>query len=117
MGTKDNDHPYIIAYGKSMTEIESFYIEVEKHLIPVCTPCNENFVLWLTELIDFFQIPRNFSFNQVFDTFVKLHKVLNLNFDPALENMMIYIQQFFYGISDTKKKATVAMKELHNNLC
>lgn len=32
---KGNDHPYIIAVGASMREISIYYIEVEKHLIPV----------------------------------------------------------------------------------
>lgn len=32
---KDNTHPYIVAYGTSIKEIISFYIEVERHLIPV----------------------------------------------------------------------------------
>lgn len=32
---KANDHPYIIAYGLSMNEILTFYVEIEKHLFPV----------------------------------------------------------------------------------
>lgn len=32
---KENDHPYIIAYGLSMDEILTFYVEIEKHLFPV----------------------------------------------------------------------------------
>lgn len=31
----DNQHPYIVAYGISKKEIISFYIEAERHLIPV----------------------------------------------------------------------------------
>ncbi|XP_055308751.1 uncharacterized protein LOC129572737, partial [Sitodiplosis mosellana] len=31
---KDNDHPYIIAYGLSMEEILTYYVEIEKHLFP-----------------------------------------------------------------------------------
>lgn len=32
---KANNHPYIIAYGLSMEEILTFYVEIEKHLFPV----------------------------------------------------------------------------------
>lgn len=32
---KANDHPYIIAYGLSINEILTFYVEIEKHLFPV----------------------------------------------------------------------------------
>lgn len=32
---KSNDHPYIIAYGLSMEEILTYYVEIEKHLFPV----------------------------------------------------------------------------------
>lgn len=32
---KVNDHPYIVAYGLSINEILTFYVEIEKHLFPV----------------------------------------------------------------------------------
>lgn len=32
---KENDHPYIIAYGLSKDDILTFYVEIEKHLFPV----------------------------------------------------------------------------------
>lgn len=35
MTEKENQHPYIVAYGYSKKEIVSFYIEAERHLIPV----------------------------------------------------------------------------------
>lgn len=35
MPRKANNHPYIIAYGLSMDEILTFYVEIEKHLFPV----------------------------------------------------------------------------------
>lgn len=31
----DNMHPYIIAYGRSKNAIDTYYIDVEKHLIQV----------------------------------------------------------------------------------
>lgn len=31
----DNMHPYIIAYGRSKSAIDTYYIDVEKHLIQV----------------------------------------------------------------------------------
>lgn len=35
MVKKENDHPYIIALGTSKSEIIKYYIEIEKHVIPV----------------------------------------------------------------------------------
>lgn len=35
MKIKNNDHPYIIAYGTSKTEVYKYFVEVEKELIPV----------------------------------------------------------------------------------
>lgn len=32
---RTNNHPYLIAVGDSVKEIIQFYIEVEKHLLPV----------------------------------------------------------------------------------
>lgn len=31
----ENKHPYIVAYGYSKNQIVSFYIDAERHLIPV----------------------------------------------------------------------------------
>lgn len=36
MMRRENNHPYIVAYGPTRETITCFYIEVEKHLIPVC---------------------------------------------------------------------------------
>lgn len=44
MMRRENDHPYIVAYGSSRENISRFYIEVEKHLIPVCIFCKQYIV-------------------------------------------------------------------------
>lgn len=44
---KENDHPYIIAYGLSVDNILTFYVEIEKHLFPVSLnllPIIENYL-------------------------------------------------------------------------
>lgn len=41
---KENNHPYIIACGKSQKQLTHFYIDVEKQLINVSAPLiNEPF--------------------------------------------------------------------------
>lgn len=62
------------------------------------------------------QMPCEWTFHQVFDFFFKAHKILNLNFDPLLENAMVFIQSYFYHVSDGVKKPTHAMKELIHHL-
>lgn len=32
---RENNHPYIVAYGSSKRDISKFYIEVEKHVMAV----------------------------------------------------------------------------------
>lgn len=61
-------------------------------------------------------MPSDWSFHQVFDFYFKAHKIFNLKFDAALENSMIFIQTYFYHITDGSKKPTQAMKELIHNL-
>lgn len=61
-------------------------------------------------------MPDEWSFHEVFDFYFKAHKIFNLKFDPTLENAMVFIQSYFYGVSDGTKKPTQAMKELIHNL-
>lgn len=61
-------------------------------------------------------MPIDFSFIQVFDFYFKAHKVLNLNFEPEIENAMIFMQAFIYRFDDGQKKTTQAMKELVHSL-
>lgn len=61
-------------------------------------------------------MPGGWSFYEVFDFYFKAHKIFNLKFDPAVENAMVFIQSYFYEVSDGAKKPTQAMKELIHNL-
>lgn len=61
-------------------------------------------------------MPDDWSFYQVFDFYFKAHKIFNLKFDPILENAMIFVQSYFYDVSDGSKKPTQSMKELIHNL-
>lgn len=36
LSESSNDHPYIIAVGDTIDDITHYYIELEKHLMPVC---------------------------------------------------------------------------------
>lgn len=40
-------------------------------------------------------MPDDWSFYRVFDFYLKAHKVFNLKFDPALENVMVFLQTYF----------------------
>lgn len=61
-------------------------------------------------------MPNDWSFHQVFDFYYKAHKIFNLKFDPLVENAMIFVQTYFYHVSDGSKSLTHAMKELIHNL-
>lgn len=61
-------------------------------------------------------MPADWSFYQVFDFFFKAHKVMNLQFDPSIENAMTFIQTYFYNVSDGSKKPSQSMKELIHNM-
>lgn len=114
---KENDHPYVIAYGLSMDNILTFYVEIEKHLFPVSLEIvTNNQKLLIHFFIYVLQMPSDWSTNQVFDFYFKAHKIFNLKFDPVIENAMTFIQTYFYHVSDGSKKPTQAMKELIHNL-
>lgn len=62
-----------------------------------------------------FQLPVNWKAVEVLDFFFKIHYILELNFHPALQNMITFLQNYFYKSANIKKP-TQAMKELINFL-
>lgn len=66
-------HPCLLAFGKDKASITRYYISLEKHMIP---------------------LPTNFSFLDVFDIFLKSHKVFHIHYHPHIKNMMMFLDYF-----------------------
>lgn len=67
---------------------------------------------FLTQL----QLPLGYGIAAVFDIFFKAHKIFNMNFNPALSNMMNFVQTFVYELQDGQKAASYSMKEIYNQI-
>lgn len=52
----------------------------------------------------YFQLPIDFSIGQILDIFFKAHVVLNMKFDPSLNNMMMFLQSLIYKFEEGSKK-------------
>lgn len=57
-------------------------------------------------------MPDGWKVHQVFDFLFKAHKVLDIKFEPALENAFEFVQNYFYEVNDGQKKPSQQMKEL-----
>lgn len=58
----------------------------------------------------------NFNIMQVMDLFFKIHMVLNVEFEPNIKKMMIFLGKFFYGMEENSFKVTNIMTFIHNQL-
>lgn len=58
----------------------------------------------------------NLSFIQSFDLFFKMHLVLHQNFEPSIENMMLFIQYAVFKFPEKDLKPTGHMKTVANML-
>lgn len=115
MKEKENNHPYIIAVGKSMGDISYYFIEIEKHLM-----CVSNFDVLTTmdrstkDLFQIFQVPQHYDFIQTLDLFFKVHKVFGMNFEPNLVPAFNFIQYFIYELNtDRSMKPTNKMTDVY----
>lgn len=62
-------------------------------------------------------MPIDFDFLKTFDMFIKCHKVFHLDYCPAFNKMMYFIDYFFFdNKSDNEKYITVSMKKLADKL-
>lgn len=77
-------HPCLMAFGKDKATITHYYISLEKHMVP---------------------LPITFSFLNVFDFFLKSHKVFHINYHPFVKNMMMFIDYFV--LKNTSGDATI----------
>lgn len=59
-----------------------------------------------------FQLPANWTFLDVMDTFFKVHKVLDLAYHPHLKLMMHFIEYFIYNNKAKNIKVSVKMQDV-----
>lgn len=62
------------------------------------------------------QLPREYGIVETYDLFFKVHKVLNLSFNPVIYNMMNFVQTFIYKLEDGQRKPSNSMKAVYNDL-
>ncbi|KAJ8391952.1 hypothetical protein AAFF_G00084230 [Aldrovandia affinis] len=86
--------PYLLAVGRQKSKIDSFYIVMDKHLIP----CQANRSLG------------------AFDELFKAHFVFNVSYDVALVNFYTFLQTTVYNIDVGKMKETPRVRELRARL-
>lgn len=105
MQKKDYNHPYIIAVGENEKNIVRYYIDVERHLIDVCN-YSVFFCVYVNDYLNYlnselFQVPLHFDAIQTVDLFFKIHMVLNIHFEPNIEQAMNFLAHFIYGFDVT----------------
>lgn len=66
----------------------------------------------------FFQLPKEFDAAQLLDLFYKVHIVLNINFDPNLHKMMMFVQSLIFKFREGKNnfKPTAHMLKVFDEL-
>lgn len=89
----DTEHPLIVAYGANPGAIEKYLIAYKKELV---------------------HLPEEYSFEEVFDIFFKIHFVFRTVFHPSLKNFLAFFQHF--GYCHEGVKTTTRMKELYVHL-
>ncbi|XP_056104256.1 uncharacterized protein LOC130083216 [Rhinichthys klamathensis goyatoka] len=89
-----HQHPYLLAVGRQKSKIDSFYITLDKHLIP----CQAN------------------RFLGAFDELFKAHFVFNLSYDSALVSFYTFLQTTLYNIDVGKMKESPRVKDLRARL-
>lgn len=63
------------------------------------------------------QVPPDFDIIRTLDMFFKLHKIFNLNFDPHIKAMMVFLQSKAYHMALEKGyKRTTAVIQLSDYL-
>lgn len=59
----------------------------------------------------FLQIPETYDIISVIDLFYKLHFVFDVDFEPNVSPMMVFLQRFVYNMIDRNRTPTNRMKE------
>ena len=94
LNNQHGQQPYLLAVGRQKNKIDSFYIAMDKHLIP----CQANRSLG------------------AFDELFKAHFVFNVSYDAALVNFFTFLQTTVYNIDVGKMKESPRVRELRARL-
>ncbi|XP_028665264.1 uncharacterized protein LOC114657546 [Erpetoichthys calabaricus] len=86
--------PYLLTVGRQKSKTDSFYISMDKHLVP----CQANRSL------------------AAFDELFKAHFVFNSSYDAALVNFYTFLQTTVYNIDVGKMKESPRVRELRARL-
>ncbi|XP_072554962.1 uncharacterized protein [Paramormyrops kingsleyae] len=86
----DGKQPYILAVGRTQSRIDTFYIAVDKQLIP----CQATSSL------------------SAFDELFKTHYVLNLSYDESLVHLYSFVQTTIFNIDATSTDESPRVREL-----
>ncbi len=91
---QQSQQPYLLAVGRQKRNIDSFYISMDKHLIP----CQANRSLG------------------AFDELFKAHFVFNVSYDGALVNFYTFLQTTVYNIDMGKMKESPRVRDMRAKL-
>ncbi|XP_073689424.1 uncharacterized protein [Garra rufa] len=94
LNNNQRQHPYLLAVGRQKSMIDTFYITLDKHLIP----CQANRSLG------------------AFDELFKAHFVFNLSYDSALVSFYTFLQTTLYNIDVGKMKESPRVRDLRARL-
>ncbi|XP_049924047.1 uncharacterized protein LOC126404715 [Epinephelus moara] len=94
MTTEGNPQPYLLASGTSKAQVSTFYIVLDRKLLP-CQPC--------TSL-------------GAFDELFKSHFVFSVKYDDALSSLYTFLQTTLYNIDIGTTEETPKVKELRAKL-
>ncbi|XP_063331639.1 uncharacterized protein LOC134628807 [Pelmatolapia mariae] len=87
---RDGKQPYILAVGRTQNSIDTFYIAVDKQLIP----CQATSSL------------------SAFDELFKSHYVFNLSYDESLVHLYSFVQTTIFNIDATSTDESPRVREL-----
>lgn len=94
MTTEGNPQPYLLAAGTSKAQVSSFYIVLDRKLLP----CQS-----ITSL-------------GAFDELFKSHFVFSVKYDDALSSLYTFLQTTLYNIDIGTTEETPRVKELRAKL-
>lgn len=87
---QQSQQPYLLAVGRQKRKVDSFYVAIDKHLIPC-------------------QASRSLG---AFDELFKAHFVFNVSYDAALVNFYTFLQTTVYNIDMGKMKESPRVRDL-----
>lgn len=92
-----------------------FYIHVASRLISVRTPHFISKKPFIVLPFLFFQLPQGTKAMNVFDYFLKIHKLFNVQYNADIRAMMIFMEIFIYKMDPNQCELTERVRELAIN--